>query len=283
MGVLSHMKSMQAEMSAAERKIFQFIYNNSEKIASMTANDIAKASGASSPTVVRFSKKMGYNSFTELKIELSAETKKAPSMNSYSDVDRDDSFHSLKNKLANNAHYTIDETTALFNEEEFIDACKFIEEKEYCYVLGIGASSLTAMDIVQKWGRLGKNVVSEPDYNTILPQLILHQKECVIWLVSNSGMTSELISLAETAKDLEIPIITLTQFGQNPLSKLADVSLKTSRPMESIYRSAATDSILAQFITVDLLFYVYISRNQENAEKIYTTRSIVEAYRKKYF
>ncbi|WP_238989603.1 MurR/RpiR family transcriptional regulator [Staphylococcus sp. MI 10-1553] len=277
------MKSMQSEMSAAERKIFQFIYNNSEKIASMTANDIAKASGASSPTVVRFSKKMGYNSLTELKIELSAEAKKVPSVNTYSDVDQDESFYSLKNKLASNARYTIDETTALFNEKQFLDACKFIEEKEYCYVLGIGASSLTAMDIVQKWGRLGKNIVSEPDYNTVLPQLILHQKDCVIWLVSNSGLTSELISLAETAKDLNIPIITLTQFGQNPLSKLADVNLQTSRPMESIYRSAATDSILAQFITVDLLFYVYISRNRENAEKIYTTRSIVEEYRKKYF
>lgn len=130
---------------------------------------------------------------------------------------------------------------------------------------------------------LRKNIISEPDYNTILPQLVLHQKEAVIWLVSNSGLTSELIALAETAKDLGIPIITLTQFGQNPLAKLSDVCLQTSRPTEATYRSAATDSILAQFITIDLLFYVYISRNKENAEKIYTTRAIVQEYRKNIF
>ncbi|MFC4772291.1 MurR/RpiR family transcriptional regulator [Enterococcus hermanniensis] len=283
MSVLSHMQSMQNDMSTAEKKIYLFIRENSEKAAGMTATEIAEASGASAPTVVRFSKKMGFNSLTDLKIELSAETMQQRSNNTYSDVSQDESFHTLKNKLASNARYTIDETTALFNEEEFLQACQLLEEKDFCYVLGIGASNLTATDIVQKWSRLGKNIISEPDYNTILPQLVLHQKEAVIWLVSNSGLTSELLALAETAKDLGIPIITLTQFGQNPLAKLSDVCLQTSRPTEATYRSAATDSILAQFITVDLLFYVYLSRNKEHAEKIYTTRAVVQEYRKKYF
>lgn len=283
MSVLSHMESMQQEMSAAEKKIYFFIRENSEKAAGMPAAEIAKASGTSAPTVVRFSKKMGFSSLTDLKIELSAETMQKRSNNTYSDVAADESFHSLKNKLASNARYTIDETTALFNEDDFLAACVLLEEKEFCYVLGIGASNLAATDIVQKWSRLGKNIINEPDYNTILPQLILHQDQAVIWLVSNSGLTSELIALAETAKDLGIPIITLTQFGQNPLAKLANVCLQTSRPTESSYRSAATDSILAQFITVDTLFYFYINRNKENAEKIFTTRAIVQEYRQKYF
>jgi DNA-binding MurR/RpiR family transcriptional regulator len=98
MSVLSHMKSMQKEMSAAEKKIYQFIRDNSEKASGMTANEIAEASGASAPTVVRFSKKMGYNSLTDFKIELSAETMQERSNNTYSDVGHDESFHSLKNK-----------------------------------------------------------------------------------------------------------------------------------------------------------------------------------------
>ena len=69
MSVLSHMKSMQKEMSAAEKKIYCFIRDNSEKAASMTANEIAEASGASAPTVVRFSKKMGFNSLTDFMIK----------------------------------------------------------------------------------------------------------------------------------------------------------------------------------------------------------------------
>lgn len=88
MSVLSHMKSMQKEMSAAEKKIYSFIRDNSEKASGMTANEIAEASGASAPTVVRFSKKMGYNSLTDLKIELSAETIQGRNNSSYSDVDR---------------------------------------------------------------------------------------------------------------------------------------------------------------------------------------------------
>ncbi|MDU6524880.1 MAG: MurR/RpiR family transcriptional regulator, partial [Enterococcus sp.] len=111
MSVLSHMKSMQREMSAAEKKIYGFIRENSEKASSMTANEIAEAAGTSAPTVVRFSKKMGYSSLTDLKIELSAETIQERNNNTYSDVDHDEPFHSLKNKLASNARFTIDETT----------------------------------------------------------------------------------------------------------------------------------------------------------------------------
>ncbi len=92
----------------------------------------------------------------------------------------------------------------------------------------------------------------------------------------------ELIALG-TAKDLGIPIITLTQFGQNPLAKLSNVCLQTSRPTKQLTVAPQLDSILAQFITIDLLFYVYISHNKENAEKIYSTRAVVKEYRKNIF
>lgn len=283
MSVLSQMESMQKEMSAAEKKIYLFIRENTEKTASMTASEIAEATNTSAPTVVRFSKKMGYNSLTDFKISLSAETIHGRVFENYSDVQSDESFYNLKYKLANNARFTIDKTTELFNEQDFLSACVLLEEKEFCYVVGSGASSLAVLDIVQKWARLGKNISTDSDYNFLLPQLVTHQKSTVLWLVSNSCETPELISLAATAKELNIPIITLTQFGQNSLSKVSEVQLQTSRPKETALRSAATDSIFAQLVTVDLLFYLYISRNPENAKRIYQTRKIIEHYRKNIF
>ena len=283
MSVLSQMKSMEKEMSATEKKIYAFIRENIEKAASMTANEIAKASGASAPTVVRFSKKMGYQSLTDLKISLSAEAIQDVDPDHYNDVQPNESFHSLKNKLASNASYTINHTTNLFNETEFVAACELLETKDFCYVAGIGASNLAVTDIVQKWTRLGKAIFTANDYNSLLPQLVTHREKTILWLVSNSGLTPELVALATSAKELGIPVLTLTQFGQNALTKLADVALQTSRPKEAHFRSAATDSIIAQFITIDVLFYFYISRNPAHQETIYRTREVIDAYRQKNF
>lgn len=270
-------------MSAAEKKIYRFICDNKEDIPNMTASEIADGAGSSAPTVVRFSKKMGFNSLTAFKISLSAETKQPAEITGYSDVDPNEPFQVLKNKLANNAQFTINETKELFNEKVFNEACKLIESTNFCFVSGIGASRLAADDFVQKWTRLGKNVVSETDYNQLLPQLVINAKHSVLFLVSNSGKTPELVALAETAKSLKIPIIALTQFGQNRLSKLADIHLQTSRPMEAEARSAATNSIIAQFLTIDLLFYLYISKNQKYNKKILSTRQAIDTYRQKYF
>ncbi|MEO1771181.1 MULTISPECIES: MurR/RpiR family transcriptional regulator [Enterococcus] len=283
MSVLSHMDSMKKDMSAAEKKIYRFICDNKETIPTMTASEIAAGAGSSAPTVVRFSKKMGFNSLTAFKISLSAETRQAVEITGYSDVGPNEPFQTLKNKLANNAQFTISETSELFNEKIFNEACHLLESTNFCFVSGVGASRLAADDITQKWTRLGKNIVYETDYNLLLPQLVTNAKQSVLFLISNSGKTPELIALAETAKSLDIPIIALTQFGQNRLSKLADIHLQTSRPMEAEIRSAATNSIIAQFITIDLLFYLYISRNQKYAKKIFNTRQAIDQYRQKYF
>lgn len=283
MSVLSHMDSMKKDMSAAEKKIYRFICDNKESIPNMTASEIAAGAGSSAPTVVRFSKKMGYNSLTAFKISLSAETKQPAEITGYSDVDPNDPFQVLKHKVATNAQFTISETSELFNEKIFNETCKLIESANFCFVSGIGASRLAADDFAQKWTRLGKNVVYETDYNLLLPQLVTNAKHGVLFLVSNSGKTPEMVAFAETAKSLGIPIIALTQFGQNRLSKLADIHLQTSRPMEAEARSAATNSIIAQFITIDLLFYLYTRRNQKYAKKILNTRHAIDTYRQKYF
>ncbi|GCF95074.1 RpiR family transcriptional regulator [Enterococcus florum] len=282
MGVLSHLDSMKHDMSAAEKKIYAYICKNVEKIPSMTAHDIAVASGSSAPTVVRFSKKMGFNTLTEFKISLSAETKQEAEITGYSDVYPSESFEVLKTKLSNNAQFTICETTELFTEAPFAEACDLLDIHEHCFVHGVGASRLAVEDFAHKWTRLGKKVVRETDYNLLLPQLVSNPKKSLLLLISNSGKTPELVALAETAKELNIPVIAITQFGQNRLSKLADVHLQTSRPMETELRSAATNSILAQFVTIDLLYYFDISRNPDYAEIVYRTRVAVDRFRDTY-
>lgn len=82
----------------------------------MTANELAEASGLSAPTVVRFSKKIGFQSLTDFKITISTELQTGID-EGFSDIEANESFYSIKNKLGNNAQVAIKETVDILEEE----------------------------------------------------------------------------------------------------------------------------------------------------------------------
>jgi DNA-binding MurR/RpiR family transcriptional regulator len=153
-----------------------------------------------------------------------------------------------------------------------------LESAESVFLYGVGASSLVVEDILQKWSRVGKPIIFEKDIHVLLPQLVSNEKKKVLWLVSNSGRSADVVALAELAKNMNIEIIALTQFGNNPLSKIADVLVQTSRPKEITNRSAATNSLLAQFATIDIIFYFYMAKNESLSEKVKKTREAIQDY-----
>ncbi|MGM0156880.1 RpiR family transcriptional regulator [Enterococcus sp. AZ191] len=277
MGVISHIKSMMEEYSSAEKKLADYIINNVEKIPTMTANELAESAGLSAPTVVRFSKKIGYQSLTDFKINISTELQTGID-EGFSDIQPNESFYSIKNKLGNNAQVAIRETVDVLKEEKIQEVVQSLEGAETVFLYGVGASSLVVEDIVQKWSRVGKPIISEKDIHVLLPQLVSNETKKVLWLISNSGNTADVVAVGKIAKDLSIPVIALTQFGTNHLSRIADVVIQTSRPKEITNRSAATNSLLAQFVTIDIIFYLYMAKNEQLSEKVGKTRQAIKGY-----
>ena len=96
-----------------------------------------------------------------------------------------------------------------------------------------------------KAGQIGYNI-STTLSSTGTPAVFLHPAEAqhgdlgmlqeadVLFLISNSGRTDEILKLVELAKSLypEIKLITLTGHPENELGRFADVSIATGHPME---------------------------------------------------
>ncbi len=277
MGVISHIESMMEEYSSAEKKLADYIIKNVEKIPTMTANELAESAGLSAPTVVRFSKKIGYQSLTDFKINISTELQTGID-DGFSDIKPNESFYSIKNKLGNNAQVAIRETVDILKEENIQKVVQCLEHAETVFLYGVGASSLVVEDILQKWSRVGKPIIFEKDIHVLLPQFVSNETKKVLWLISNSGNSADVVAVGEIAKDLGIQVIALTQFGNNRLSKLADVVIQTSRPKEITNRSAATNSLLAQFVAIDIIFYLYMAKNEQLSEKVGKTRQAIKGY-----
>lgn len=282
MSVFTRINDLENSFSKTESKLAEYIINNSERLPTLTSHQIAEEAGCSAATVVRFTKKMGYPSLTEFKIALSTENKVSDEL-VFSSIDESNSFTTLKKRITQNGQFVLKETADLIQESMIKKIITRLNKSETIYVFGVGASILAAEDIVQKWARIGKNIILERDMNVLVPRLSSGTDSKLLFLISNSGETPEVVVLAELAKKLGIEIITLTKLGTNSLNKLADFSLQTSQPKESYNRSAATNSLLSQFLTIDILFYSYLNQYKSELNQIANTKVQLDYFKNKLY
>lgn len=267
------------DLTRSERKIAQFIMDQPDEAIKMTASELALASSTSPASIIRFCKSIGIPSFTELKLELSAE-RSTPIVNEYSDILPNEKVSDLKTKLLGNAYQALKETVNLADDDILHQASKLIKEAQLIYVYGIGSSYLVAENIAQKWNRIGKICICKSDVHQLISDISSATQESLFIGISSSGETFEVISLNNLAKSRKLKTISITGFGMNTLSKNSDINLNSIRSKEVELRSAATSSLMSQFILTDILFYTYLLEDYDSHIKYITdSRKVIDKYK----
>lgn len=270
------------DLTRSERKIAQFIMDQPDEAIKMTASELALASSTSPASIIRFCKSIGIPSFTELKLELSAE-RSTPIVNEYSDILPNEKVSDLKTKLLGNAYQALKETVNLADDDILHQASKLIKEAQLIYVYGIGSSYLVAENIAQKWNRIGKICICKSDVHQLISDLSSATQESLFIGISSSGETFEVISLNNLAKSRKLKTISITGFGMNTLSKNSDINLNSIRSKEVELRSAATSSLMSQFILTDILFYTYLLEDYDSHTKNITeSRKLIDQYKQTF-
>ncbi|WP_334332493.1 MurR/RpiR family transcriptional regulator [Companilactobacillus sp. HBUAS59544] len=271
MSVKGRILNTQSELSTAESKVANFILNNPEKTIQMTAAQLAKESGSSPASVIRLTKSLDIDSFTTLKILLSSDlTKKESDPKMNDDIKPNENLKSIKGKLLTSALDSIRETTDQLNEDEVQRLVTAISQADRLFIFGVGASHLAAEDISQKWNRINYPTIGDDDLNGLIPKLVNANEKDILWVISNSGQSPEALMAAKFAKKYGIKLVSLTRFGNNDLAKLSDIAVHTSQPKESPNRIAATNSLLAQFMIIDVIFYYFVSQTFAESSKALT-------------
>lgn len=280
--VFHRVTSIYDDLTKSERKIARLVLDRPNEVLKMTATDLAEESNTSPASVIRFCKSIGIPSFPELKLQLAGE-RETPVTDSYSDVLPDERLADVKLKLLGNAYQSMKETVQLMDEATILKAVTMIEKASIVYVYGVGSSNLVSENMSQKWNRVGKVCIAMTDVHLLMSSLSSAPKGALFVGISNSGETSEVLSVMKLAQELSLATMGMTQFGVNSLSKLADLCIQTVRSKEAELRSAATSSLMSQFITLDVLFQSYVLQNyDENMAAIRSSRKAVDSYKNKH-
>lgn len=277
MDVIEFIKQNYNSFTEREKKIADYLMESKESIIEMSARDIADKTNTSAPTVVRFAKKIGFNSLNEMKLKISINLEKKDENKSFEYLESNLETKSIIYGIKNSIHSVIDKTIDLIDEKELDKAIKLLVKANNIYVFSIGSSGLVGLDLYYKLSRINKRCIVHSDTHLQLTSSVLVDKDDVVVAISYSGETREILKCVENAKANGAPIISITKASiNNKLEALSDITLKVPYQEKSL-REGAISSRMSQLAIIDILFLGIARDNvKEVEEKLIATRKAIE-------
>jgi len=279
-GGLKMLQNMLEQLPASERKIAQFILENPQSILNSTVNDIGAQAKTSGAAVIRLCKSLGLKGFQDLKVRIAGDLVK-PAEQGYRDIEPGESYFSIVQKTTSNSIQSIRDSAEIINYEELERAVQTLLSAQNVHFFGIGASNIIAKDAQQKFLRIQKNATAFTDTHLVATLIANAKEDDVVFAISHSGETAEVVKVMSLAKERGVKTISLTKYGQSSVASLADIKLFTSYSGEAAFRSAATSSRLAQLYMMDIVFLSMATVQYEQTVKaIDQTREAIQFIKK---
>ena len=277
MNLLQYIRQNYESFTEREKRIADSLLNDNNDIIEMSAKEIGDATNTSAPTVVRFSKKLGFSSLNEMKIKLSISLSNSKNKEEFEYLDRDLSTKSIISGVKQSIHTIIDETVNLISECELDNAIDLLSKAKNIYVFSVGVSNLVGLDLYYKMSRINKRCIAHSDTHLQITSSALMEEGDVAVAISYSGDTKEVILCAENAKKNNIPLIVITKASiNNSLEEYSDVTLHVPFVEKSL-REGAMTSRISQLAIIDMLFLGIARSNIKDVEeKLLVTRDAVK-------
>jgi DNA-binding MurR/RpiR family transcriptional regulator len=220
------------------------------------------------------------NGFQDLKVRIAGDLVK-PAEQGYRDIEPGESYFSIVQKTTSNSIQSIRDSAEIINYEELERAVQTLLSAQNVHFFGIGASNIIAKDAQQKFLRIQKNATAFTDTHLVATLIANAKKEDVVFAISHSGETAEVIKVISLAKERGVKTISLTKYGQSTVASLADIKLFTSYSGEAAFRSAATSSRLAQLYMMDIMFLSMATvQYEQTVQAIDQTREAIQFIKK---
>lgn len=281
--VLTNMKSSMVKLSKGHRSIAAYILENYDKAAFMTAAGLAKATGVSESTVVRFAVEMGYEGYPQLQKDLQEIIR-----NKLTNVQRMEVTTSKigeKDVLKTIIHADIDKlkrTVDGIDNEDFMAAVETIANANRIYILGARTSSSLASFLGFYLGLIFKdvNVITTGSASETFEQLFRVGKGDAVVAISFPRYSTRTVKGVSFAASKGADVIAVTDSLSSPIIPYANHSLIARSDM-----SYFVDSLVAPLSIINAIIVALVLRNKdtvrhtfEELENIWEQYDVYEKY-----
>lgn len=277
MNLLQYIKQNYDKFTDREKLIADYLLSSENSIIEMSAKEIAKVTGTSAPTVVRFAKKIGFNSLNEMKINLSISLNDEKSKKNFEYLENDLSTAGIINGIKQSFTLVVEKTSALIKEEELDKAIELLIKAKNVYIFAVGVSGLVGLDFYYKLTRIGKRCIAHQDTHLQVTSSVLMEEGDIAIAISYTGETKEVLLCAKNAKKRNVPVIAITKSKiDNDLAKISQIVLQVPYVEKSL-REGAISSRISQLAIIDMLFIGMARSELKDIEnKLIITRNAVK-------
>lgn len=279
MSCLAKIRAYQDELSPNEKKIARFILESPALIRDYSSQSLAHSVGVSQSSIVKFSQKLGYRGFTDLKLSIHEAVLTGDEGRDH-DATQDEAAASdapVAEQLYQTKQRALLSSLQLNEEKQLLAAVEVLENSRRVQIIAMGLSSMAARHFACLLTQIGRTVVAETDAFVQMSSVATLGKGDAILVISLTGQAPQTLEVVKKAKRAGVVILTLTPFSANPFRSLADVqlySVNTAREHEL----PQIVSMTSQQYIVDLLFELMVRRDRKAKERLALSREAVESF-----
>ena len=278
MSCLGKMRAVREELSSNEKMIADFILKNSALIRDYSSQNLAAAVGVSQSSIIKFSQKLDYRGFTDLKLAIHEHVIKSDTTEGVLEKNgiRPGKMDSLPKQLYAIKNEALLTTMELNDEPRILSAVRLLETGKRIQIVALGSGSLVARNFASMLIQIGKSVIAEVDTYIQLSSVMTLGKGDVVFVISLSGQSTKMIQITREAKKAGVSIISLTNYNANPIRSLADVRL-FSVNRKGDFEFPQIISTASQQHIVDVLFSCLLKRDSKARELLMLSRLAVDS------
>lgn len=277
MSCLVKIRAVREELSANEKKIADYILKNSALIRDYSSQNLAVSVGVSQSSIIKFSQKLNYRGFTDLKLAIHEAVVKSDSEEQADEKTRgaDDRPDSISQRLYNIKNEALLTTMELNDEDRILSAVELLERSKRIQIIALGAGSLVARNFASMLIQIGKSVIAEVDTYIQLSSVATLGKGDAVMVISFSGQSAKMLQITRQAKKSGVSIISLTNYSANPIRSLADVRLFSINSAGKFEVPQLISNTSQQHV-LDTLFSMMLSRDSKAKSLLALSRKSVE-------
>lgn len=274
--IVYHMRASRDRLSTTEQKVADAILEDIAFAAAASIDQLAIKAAVSIATISRFAKAIGCEDIRDLKLKLAQASAVGTRFLAEVPAVEESAFYA---QICSDVETTLRANLARFVEEDFRTAAALLNSARLIYVGGMGGGSTMLAEEVQfRIARLGKAVTAYHDPVLLRMLAATLTEKDVLVLLSVTGVTPELLEVADIAREYGAQIIVLTS-SNSPLANKANIVLPVvTEETDFIYKPSA--SRYGMLLAIDILATeLALARKTESKELLRRVKFALDEYR----
>jgi RpiR family carbohydrate utilization transcriptional regulator len=261
--VLIKIRALYDTLKSAERRLVDYLLENPVDVKDSMIVEMAGRAGCSEATIVRMSRKLGFEGFPELKAAFGSEDGQSRKFE-YEGISATDNCVTVVKKVFDATRDALNDTFDLVVPRDHERAVDALVGASRIVFAGLGDAGVVAMEACQRFLRTGANcsVSEDPDLQLIFAEHL--QKGDVFFAISHTGRSRTVLGAMRRARTSGAAVMLITNYPVSPLAKHADIVLLTAA-FSRLLTGEVISKRVAELCIIESLYISYLIKRGDAA------------------